>query len=168
MSEPQNRSSALPPEVVALVNTSIASAVAEAVKAAMASQAVQTAELLKAVALTPERLQELKKPYEDPESKARKIREQIKFHADEKQRDADDRARKALCRHRDKNEKIAVCLVHNFPDRQPRGICPICQDLIHPREWRIEAPTEAEPLGHAVIVPEHKDYLLVRQVEAMS
>lgn len=172
--ESLNRSSALSPEIMATINASTSAAVKEAVSAVFAS----LAPMLKDMAITPEKIREANKPYVDPAKIARELRESLKSKADEEEQRRLDRARRDACTHLDKNGRTAICLIHNYPDHQPRGICPICQDLIHPKEWRI-APTEEmaielarlsgePPKGRAYIVPAHRDYRTVMQLESNS
>ena len=46
-------------------------------------------------------------------------------------------------------------VIRNYPDRQPRFLCPLCQLYVEPCRWVIGAPTPEEPRGHAYIAPEH-------------
>jgi hypothetical protein len=55
-------------------------------------------------------------------------------------------------------------LIHNYPDHQPRGICPHCHDIINPREWAIGAPDPITGETKAYIRPAHKDYNIVAQL----
>ena len=36
----------------------------------------------------------------------------------------------------------AIDLTHNFPDRIPRGICHLCNLVIHPKHWANAGPNE--------------------------
>jgi hypothetical protein len=179
--EPEtNRSSALSPEQMAVVNASTNSAVSEAVKAVFAS----LAPMLKEMTLTPDKLREALKPYQDPAKIARELRETMQSKENEAENRRLERARRDACLHQDGNGKSAICLIHNYPDHQPRGICPICQDLIHPKEWRIAASVEEaikqsppgtpergsvdSHRGKAYIVPAHRDYRTVMAIESHS
>jgi hypothetical protein len=104
----------------------------------------------------------------DPDVVARNKRETEKSKADEKELRAMDAARKAACPHMDQNQRSSIRLIHNYPDRQPRGICPICHDLITPREWVIGPPDAENPKGKAVLVDAHKDYRTVEILESQS
>jgi hypothetical protein len=159
-----NRSSALSPEAIAMINSATSAAVSEAVKAVFAS----LAPMMKEMAITPEKLREANKPYIDPAKAARELRETLKFKQDEQEQILADRARKAQCPHIDKNGRPSIFLVHNQPDHQPRGICVVCHDWIHPREWRIGPADEKNPRGKAVLVDPHKDYRIVTQLESYS
>lgn len=151
---------ALTPDMQAFINASI--------QAAVSGVFTQIAPVLQSIALTPEKLQAAMKPYEDPAKVARELRERQQM----KEQDAEARRNTALrqknCPHQDKNGNWAIDLVHNFPDHQPRGVCPLCHVWIHPQEWRIEAPDAANPKGHAKIVPEHPLYQVVRLLEAQG
>lgn len=131
-----------------------------------------------AMALTPDKIREANKPYEDPIAIARELREREnnrkQFHEDL----ARTKARQDACSHKDDNEKWAICLQHNFPDHMPRGICPLCQAYIEPAHWvdaanEEQAQIQATKLGtkvsgHCYIVPEHQLYHIVRWIESKS
>jgi hypothetical protein len=146
------------------VTASISAAIKEAVSGVFAS----LGPILKDMALTPEKIRDATKPYVDPDVVARNKRETEKSKADEKELRAMDAARKAACPHMDQNQRSSIRLIHNYPDRQPRGICPICHDLITPREWRIGPPNAENPKGQAVLVDAHKDYCTVEILESQS
>ena len=162
-----NRSSALTPEQLAVINTSTAKAVQEAVSAVL--QGLLPA--FQGMALTPEKLRAAMTPLEDPKEHAKFLREQresLKSKQDEAEIKKQNDARKAACQHLDKNGRSSINLVHNQPDHQPRGICVVCGDWIHPREWRFAAPTDEHPRGVAHLVEPHKDYRTVLQLESMN
>jgi hypothetical protein len=154
MSEQElNRSGALSPEMTAVVNT----AIAEGIKAALSG----FAPILKELALTPEKLDLLRTPKKteaDLKKLARELRETMKSKQDEAENLRLAQERKDACDHRYHTGKSAINLVHNYHDHQVRGVCVKCSDWIHPREWRIGAPTEETPHGKAFVVPAHKDY----------
>jgi hypothetical protein len=159
-----NRSSALSPEALAVINSTTAAAVSEAMKAALG----MLAPIIEKLALTPEKLREANRPYEDPKKILREQRESAKSKLDEAEIQKATAARQAACTHFYSNGTSSVNLCHNMPDRQPRGVCVTCGDWIHPREWRIGAPTEEYPRGKAYIVDAHKDYKIVMNLEARS
>lgn len=159
-----NRSSALSPEALGAINA----ATAKAVEAAVAAVFAGLGPVLKDMAITPEKLREANKPYEDPAKVLRELRESQKSKADEAEIARATKARRDACPHLDKNGRSAICLVHNQPDHQPRGVCVVCGDWIHPKEWRIGPPTDAEPRGKAYLVEPHKDYRVVMQLESMN
>jgi Sec-independent protein translocase protein TatA len=131
---------------------------------------------LAAMALSPEKLaiaiREANRPIEDPKKIAaalREERESLKSKEDEAEVRRQTAERQKNCPHSDKSGRDALCLTHNWPDRLPRGICPLCHALIHPREWRIgTALSHPERKDHAYIVDEHPLYHRVRSLESMS
>ena len=154
-----NRSSALTPlqmatatdaDTKAAVATTIASnpqkvgdqsdVVQAAVKASVEAVFASLAPMLEKLALTPEKMRELKAPYVDTKVLDRERRE------GQQSREQDEEARKntalkrATCPHAYVNGTTAINLSHNFFDRQPRGICVLCNDVIHPMEWRLASP----------------------------
>lgn len=70
------------------------------------------------------------------------------------------------CPHRQNASLIA--LQHGFPDRQTRGICRACGEVIHPREWRLGVPTADHPQGAPYLVDAHPDYGLIMALEDLS
>ncbi len=152
------------PEAQAFVNASISAAIKEAVSGVFANMAP----LLEKLAMTPEKIRAANTPYIDPAVVARNKRETEKSKQDEKELREAEAARKAACPHLDQNSRPSVRLIHNWPDRQPRGICVICHDIIFPRHWEILAPDAENPKGKAVLVDAHKNYATVLQLEAMS
>jgi len=163
-----NRSSAFSPEQMALVNGLVSSAVKEAVGGVFA----QLGPVLKDLALTPEKIQAMEDARRAPTAAqeafaARMKREKKDFSAQDAETRAKIRLIQSSCPHRDENDKESICLVHNYPDRQVRGICPICHSLIEPKHWAYEAPDKD---GHAkaVLVDPHPDYkrVLLKQSRA--
>lgn len=163
-----NRSSALSPEALGAINTAASKAITEAVTAAVTAVMMSLKPSFESMALTPDKLREAMKPYEDPRKLARELRESLKSKEDEAEIAKMTARRKAMCPHVDKNGRPAICLVHNFPDHQARGVCVVCSDWIHPKEWRIGAPDEKNPRGKAYLVEPHKDYGRVIQLESMQ
>jgi hypothetical protein len=159
-----NRSSALSPEALAVINSTTAAAVKEAMAAALG----MLAPIIEKIAITPEKLREANRPYEDPKKILREARESAKSKLDEQEIAKATAARQAACTHMYTNGTSSVNLCHNMPDRQPRGVCVTCGAWIHPREWRIGAPTEEYPRGKAYIVDAHRDYRIVQNLEARS
>lgn len=164
------------PMAQAAVNAMIASSVREAVASVFAS----LSPVLKDMALTPEKLTaaltavntHIETPAEVA-SRLREERESQKSRDDEAENRKQLAARRAACSHRDKNGKTAICITHNFPDHQPRGVCPLCGDWVHPREWRIAATVEEAAKYHthqgkAYICEAHKDYPTVASLESFS
>jgi hypothetical protein len=159
-----NRSTALTPELLATINAATSAAVKEAVSGIFSN----LAPLLKDMAVTPEKLREGMRPYVDPDKERREIREKMKFRQDEEDKERQDRARQDNCLHRDQNGRSSIQVVHNFFDRQPRGICALCGDWIHPKEWRIGKPTEEHPRGAPYCVEPHKNYQTVRELDSRN
>ena len=124
--------------------------------------------LLQSIALTPEKLaaaEALRRaPTEDEKAKKLREKREKKLMMDEQAENRANLARhQAACTHRDENERWAVQAVHNFPDRQPRFLCPKCQSFFEPRRWCIAAPDAENPRGRAYIADEHKQYKEVMQ-----
>jgi hypothetical protein len=165
MEHDNNRNAALSPEQLALVNSST-SAVIKEMMATMIRDIV--APLLKETALTPEKLAILKSTYVDSKLAARELRESAQTREQEAENIRLREQMRANCLHTDKNGKSAICLIHNYPDRQPRGICPLCQDIINPREWVIGAPDPKTGKTTPFLRPAHKNYDIVRQIESMA
>ncbi len=156
--------SLLNPEAQAFVSASISAAIKEAVSGVFASMAP----LLEKLAMTPEKIRAANTPYRDPAIEARNKRETEKSKQDEKELREAEAARRAACPHLDQNSRPSVRLIHNFPDRAPRGICVICQDLITPKMWVIGPPDAENPKGRAYLQEAHKDFRIVQILEAQS
>lgn len=188
-SQSSERTTSFSPEQSGVMNDAIRKMVQEAVGASVSAAVTQVfaqlAPVLKDMALTPEKINEMKKPYIDPTWEARKKRETAEWKRQIDASQAEDRARKNACFHKDKNGRTSICLVHNHPDRQPRGVCVICSDWIHPAEWRIASSEEealrlaggnqkrvrAEYVGgprRAYLVDAHKNYDQVLGLESMQ
>jgi hypothetical protein len=151
-------------EAQGFINASISAAIKEAVSGVFAS----LGPILKEMQMTPEKIRAANTPFVDPAKVARDKRETEKSKQDEKELRAMDAARKAACPHLDQNQRSSIRLIHNYPDRQPRGICPICHDLITPREWVIGPPDAENPKGRAYLQDAHKDYRIVQILESQS
>jgi hypothetical protein len=157
-----NRSTGMSPELLGAINAATTAAVREAI-AGMGAMMAQT---VKDLAITPEKLREANKPYVDPAIALRELREKLRWTEDENANRQNLRITQDNCPHLDDNGKTAINLVHNFFDRQPRGLCSKCADWIFPREWRIGAPTAEHPRGKAYMVEPHKNYNIVMQLQA--
>lgn len=143
------------------------------IREAVTSVFAQMAPLLKDVALTPEKIQLMEDTRRADSAevvlaKLRSKREKQLMIAEQEENRKNREHVQAGCRHRYVTGQLAIQVVHNFPDRQPRGTCALCQLWIFPREWRIGAPTEAEPRGVAEIVPAHPQYDLVLEAAAQK
>lgn len=165
MEHDNNRSAAPTPEQLAMMNSAASAAVKEALASIMKEV---VAPLLKEVALTPEKIAALKAPYVDQKAADREKRESQQTREQEAENIRNRQAMQANCLHTDKNGKTSICLIHNYPDRMARGICPLCHDLIEPRHWEISAPDPKTGKTSAKIVPAHKNYPTVLQLESMA
>lgn len=159
-----NRSSAFTAEQLAIITEQTSAAVRETVTAVFAS----LGPALQNMALTPEKLREINRPYVDPAHEARQKREMLLWKQDEEDRLKNERKVKDNCRHMDERGQTSLRLIRNYPDRQPRGICVLCHDLITPKEWRIAAPDEKNPRGKAYLAEPHKDYMTVIHLASHS
>lgn len=174
---PKNEKIPQPTELISpaaqgFINAAIASAVKEAISGVFAS----LKPTLEAVSLTPEKLgaalREANRPFDTPEKIAARLREEresLKSKEDEAENRRATAARQASCPHTDKNGRTAICLIHNFPDRQARGICPLCHLIVTPKCWAVgTAISHPERRDHAFLQEEHPLYHIVRQLESMS
>lgn len=156
----QTPNSVLTPEAQAFMNQSISAAVREVF--------LQMAPMMQSIALTPEKLAEAERIRRepDPNVKAREIRERLLMKEDlDAAREQKERMQ-ANCTHKDPNMRWAVSLIHNYPDRQTRGVCVHCHSLFEPTHWEIGAPDATHPRGNPVLVKAHAQYHIVREVEA--
>ena len=151
------------PESQAFINTMISRSVSEAVSSIFAN----LSPMMKEMALTPEKIKALQTKLPTPAEVAREERdkrETRKSKEDEAQLRRETARRQANCPHRYPNNTDSINLVHNYPDRQVRGICSLCHDLIEPRHWVILAP-DKDGKENAKIVDAHKDYARVINIE---
>lgn len=167
-----NRSSAPSAETIAQVNTASAADAATIARevAAATAKAIfeQLGPFLKDAALTPEKLAALKAPYVDPKKAARELRESLAGKEQEAETMRLIAYRRAHCPHKYVDGKLSICLLHNNLDNQVRGVCMLCHDVIHPREWVIDAPDEITGKSKSHIRPAHKDYDKVQTVQSFS
>lgn len=159
-----NRSSAFTPEQLAVINTQTAALVKEAVAGIFES----LGPIFEKIAITPEKLREANKPYVDPAKAARELREMLIWKEDESENRRRLQEAQDNCPHIDQNGRSSIQLVHNFFDRQPRGLCVKCLALIHPKEWRIGAPDAKNPRGKPYLAEPHKNYNIVMQLESRN
>jgi len=148
----------LTPENQAYTNNLIS----EAVKGVFA----QLGPLLESIALTPEKLAQAEalRRAPDPALVARELRERKLMQQDQEENRANLLRTQAACIHKYPTGQWAVNPIHNYPDRQERFICSLCQSFFEPRRWTIQAPDAENPRGKAVIVDAHPQYHLVREV----
>lgn len=146
----------------ATVNQMISSAVAEVFK--------NMAPMFQQIALTPEKLAEAERLRREPDPKvvAREARERALMREDLREAEERKRVLQANCTHKDANQKWSISLVHNYPDRQTRGICTHCFKWFEPMHYEIGAPDDKNPRGKAILVKESPDYHVVREIEAFA
>jgi hypothetical protein len=128
------------------------------------------APVLQSIALTPDKLREAQKPYEDPLKLARELHEQQQWRKQELEKSELKKARQTACPHKDKQQKWSVQLQHNFHDRLPRGICSLCELFIHPAYWDYRPITNPDGTvtDKAFIIKEHPLYHIVRELESFA
>ena len=161
--QPKTPESLINPAAQSYMNQAISASVAEAVKSIFEN----LAPMMKEMALTPEKIKQIqtRTPTKAEELRdLREKRESAKSKADEEQLRRETAKFRANCGHRYPNNTEALNLVHNYPDRQPRAVCVLCGDIVHPREWTIEAP-DKDGRENAKIRDAHKDYLRVIAIE---
>jgi hypothetical protein len=153
-----NRSTALTPELIAMITA----ATAAAVKETMAGMREHNETMIRELALTPEKLREANKPYVDPDVANRALRDKLKFKREEIEQEKNRRLTRDNCTHHYPDGRlIAISPVRNFPDRQERGICMLCHEWFTPREWRIDDPGNVDSDKQAHMFPQHPQYALV-------
>jgi len=113
-------------------------------------------ETLSGIALTPEKIGLMEKlrrePSEDAAKAAARNKREKKMMIDEQTELAATRQRTIdQCPHRYKTGAVAVNLINNTFDGRPRGICVLCQVLIHGKQWAVSNPTEENPKGELYI-----------------
>jgi len=113
-------------------------------------------------------VKESNKPYVDPDFQAREKREREKSRRDFHEAQRVTALQQKNCAHQHKDGQNALNLSHNFPDGQPRGICPLCFLFIQPTHWEYLAPDPVTGAERPQLVPEHPLYHLVRAKEVMS
>jgi hypothetical protein len=163
-----NRSSAPSPTQLAEATAQTNAAVEETVAATVKAIFAQLTPILERNSITPEVIAALKAPYIDPAQEARRAREHKETLATMAQERLAAQKKKDRCRHRDQNDKSSICLVHNHPDRQVRGVCVLCNDIIHPREWVVDAPDPKTGDIRQHIRDAHKDYAQVLHVASFQ
>jgi len=153
------------------INQMISAAVTEAITGVFA----QLLPTLKDMALTPEKIHQITHP--EPSAKEvakamRELRETQKSKEDEAQLRREVKARQDGCPHTYANKTDSISTIHNYPDRQVRGICHLCHKLIEPRHWVIDAPFPMDypdvalrGKSNAHIVDADKDYPRVLNLE---
>jgi hypothetical protein len=130
----------------------------------------ELAPVLQSIALTPEKLREAQKPYEDPAKLARQLHEKQQWQKQEMERSEAEKARQAACTHKDKNQKWAIRLQHNYPDFHPRGMCNNCGIFIHPAYWDYRPITNPDGTitDKAILTKQHPLYHIVQEIESFG
>lgn len=141
-----------------LINPASQAYVSQMITAAVREVFTQMAPVLESIALTPAKLREASKPYIDPAKVAREAREKAMMREDLELAARQKAEFQARCSHKDANGRWSVSTVHNYPDRQTRGVCVRCHRFFQPRHWEIGAPDAQNPRGKPVLVKEDSDY----------
>ena len=144
---------------------SINAMITAAVKEVFASMAP----VLQSIALTPEKLAEAQRLGRQPDAAvlAREARERQNMREDLANAERDKLAKQAACSHQDANSKWSINLIHNYPDRQTRGVCSHCLKIFQPKHWEIGAPDPQNPRGKPILVDADPQYAIIRQIEAV-
>jgi hypothetical protein len=138
----------------------------EAIKGVFA----QLGPLLESIALTPEKLAQAEalRRAPDPAAVARELRERKLMQEEQEENRANLLRNQENCPHKYPTGQWAVSPVRNYPDRQERFICSLCQSFFEPKRWVILAPDAENPRGKPAIAPEHPQYRMVREVLAQK
>jgi hypothetical protein len=153
----------LSPEQQAAMNFAVTRAVTDVF--------AQIAPLLKDMAFSPEKIAEAEKLRRapDPALVQRELRERQLQKAENDENERNKKRRQENCPHRYPTGGISVNPVNNYPDRQPRLLCMLCQGFFQPRRWEIGAPDKDNPRGRPFIAEAHPKYAeLLREVSAAS
>ena len=131
--------------------------------------------IFSSIALTPDKLREAQKPYEDPVKLARQLHEQQSWRKQEEEKNAAKKNLQNGCSHKGRNGKWNISLQHNYHDHMPRGLCNVCGIFIHPQYWDFRPITHSATAAResyvedkGFIIPEHPLYHVVRQLESYS
>ena len=158
----------LTPESQAATTQMVTAAVREALSSIMKNVVGPILQNMQNNALTPERISQIEEARRQPSEaqKSREARERLltKQEADENRKNRE--AVQAGCAHKYPSGASSVQVVHNYPDRQPRGICAICQIFLHPRQWVIDPPDAQHPRGTPRIEEASRLYGLVLERES--
>jgi CO dehydrogenase/acetyl-CoA synthase beta subunit len=157
----------LTPAAQAATNQMISAAVQEAVKSVFS----ELKPVLESMAVTPEKMAEAERirrmPTEsEAAAKARDTRERKLMQEDAETNRQNLLRTQAMCPHRYPTGQLSMGIIRNYPDRQPRGVCMLCQSLFEPRHWIILAPDAEFPRGKPVIADAHPKYNLVLEMLA--
>jgi len=130
----------------------------------------QLGPVLQSIALTPEKLAEAEalRRAPDPKLVARELRERKLMQQEQEENRQNLLRNQANCPHKYPTGQWAVNPVRNYPDRQERFICSLCQTFFQPKRWEIGPPDADNPRGRAYIAEAHPQYHLVREVLAQK
>lgn len=78
---------------------------------------------------------------------------QVKARLQEFEHFAEQDRIKSRCSHLDANGHWALNVVHNFPDRMPRGLCIRCTIVIHPTHFESGGPDEVISVASHILYP---------------
>jgi hypothetical protein len=136
------------------------------VSAAVKEALIAMGPVLERVALTPEKILEMERqrraPTEDQVREAqREARERALMREDLQEARRTQELTQKNCSHKDVNLRWSVSQIHNYPDRQARGICVRCHRMFQPVRWEIVAPDAQHPRGKPVLVKADPDYASV-------
>lgn len=128
----------------------------EILAAAVTAAMTAIAPVLKEIALTPDKIRELKAPYKDPALEAREKRESAKEAADTRRNIDERKQRQEQCPHGHgsfdgSGYKEAITIEYDFWNR-PQGRCNMCEKLIQPAHWDFYGN------GEKYMIPEDREY----------
>jgi len=130
----------------------------------------QNAEALQSVAMTPEKIEAMKKPYVDPNYIAQMRRTQSKERLEGEELAKALKAWQDSCSHKYSKGvfagSLAIQVVHNYPDMKPRGWCKICAKKFEPAHY--DYRPDGSPHGKQIIVPADPQYNLVLEADQVS
>jgi hypothetical protein len=143
---------AISPEVAGYINTALTAGIREAMQALLPA--------LQEMGLTERKLKILsgRDPEKEQAFKDRLLRERADWQRAEGERMANIARLQASCTHRDDNERSVFCVIHNFPDRNVRFVCPRCALMVEPKRWVIDSPEPITGRERSHIEPEHPLY----------
>jgi hypothetical protein len=104
----------------------------------------------------------------DPKMVERERRERAIFAQDLEEQRQSKAALQRSCPHKYPSGMYSISVIHNYPDRAPRGVCHLCQKLFEPKRWVIDAPDAAHPRGTPRIVDGDPQYNIVLEIEALK
>ena len=109
--------------------------------------------------LTPEIIEELRKPWEDPIAMKQRLDTRKALREQQAEVLESKRLTQEYCPHM-RGGKDKVQLVHNFADGRTRGICLLCQKVFQPEHYEWDHITKSYQ-----VVPADPDYARVVEAE---